>query len=90
MYYNLLTHQTKIYLTEFHKISSRSTTLDGETVVNNIGDIYSTFTEEGLVINALGAVLVGLAILVPAILKCDAFRKGLPREGRHEDDFESH
>ena len=58
--------------------------------MNNIGDIYATFPHEGLVINVLGAVLVGLAVLVPAILKCDAFRKGLPREGRNEDDFESH
>ena len=70
--------------------SSRSTLQDGETVVNNIGDIYATFPHEGLVINVLGAVLVALAILIPAILKCDAFRKGLPREGRsNEDDFES-
>jgi len=74
----------------FFTLSSRSTLQDGETVVNNIGDIYATFPHEGLVINVLGAVLVALAILIPAILKCDAFRKGLPREGRsNEDDFES-
>ena len=69
--------------------SSRSVLQDGETVVNNIGDIYSTFPHEGLVVNVLGAVLVGLAILLPAILKCDAFRKGLPYEGRNPEDFES-
>ena len=50
-----------------------------------IGSLYQNSIEgdhHGLVINVLGGSLVLLAILVPVILKCDAFRKGIPDEGR--------
>ena len=50
-----------------------------------IGDLYTKSIEghhQALVINVLGGCLVILAILVPFILKCDAFRKGVPTEGR--------
>ncbi len=36
---------------------------------------------EGLVVNALGATLVALAVVVPWIVGCVPFRGGLPREG---------
>ena len=70
--------------------SHTSTLPDGETVVNRIADLYETFSHESLVINVLAGILVALAILIPCILRCDAFRKGIPREGRSGDDFESH
>ena len=60
---------------------------DGEngSVIRFIGDQYSSFTEETWVINAFGAALVALAILIPWILGCPAFGKGLKREGRRYD-----
>ena len=50
-----------------------------------IGDKYEALVDEAFVLNALGIALVGLAILIPWIVRCPAFRKGLPREGRPSD-----
>ena len=42
------------------------------------------FSEEAIFLNTMGAILIALAILVPCILGCEGFRKGLPREGEEE------
>ena len=55
-----------------------------ENIVVQLGDQYENMELEGIVVNALGATLVALAILVPWIVRCPTFRKGLPREGRHD------
>ena len=52
-----------------------------------IGDLYMDFSDEGIIVNALGATLVALAILIPWIIGCPTFRKGLPREGRAENNI---
>jgi hypothetical protein len=43
---------------------------------------------EAIIVNTIAAALVGLIILIPCILKCDAFRKGLEQEagGDSEDE----
>ena len=38
--------------------------------------------EEGYIVNALGAAMVALAVLIPWILRCPSFKKGLVREGK--------
>ena len=61
---------------------------DDQVVVRTIGDQYSEMVDEGIVINAIGATLVALAILIPWILGCGAFRKGLKKEGgRYNSDI---
>jgi hypothetical protein len=52
--------------------------------VEVIGNEYFEFVTEGIIINALGAAMLALAILMPCILKCDPFRKGIPKEGGSE------
>jgi len=50
-----------------------------------VGGIYQKIfelkSEEAIFINTIGAVLIGLAILIPCLVRCEGFRKGLPREG---------
>ena len=65
--------------------STRELDDQGHTLIRSIGDKYSNFEDETYVINALGAALIALAILIPWILGCPAFRKGLKREGRFEN-----
>ena len=58
---------------------------DDKEVFAAIADQYTESIQghhQALVINVLGGCLVILAIIVPCILKCDAFRKGVPMEGR--------
>ena len=57
----------------------------GQVVITDLGMKYKSFSEEAIFLNTMGAILIGLAILVPCILGCHGFRKGLPREG--EDDM---
>ena len=45
---------------------------------------YTFLSEEAIFRNTIGAILAALGLLLPAILACDAFRQGLPREGRSE------
>ena len=42
------------------------------------------FSEEAIFLNTMGAILIALAVLVPCILGCEGFRKGLPREGEED------
>ena len=42
------------------------------------------FSEEAIFLNTMGAILIALAVLVPCVLGCVGFRKGLPREGEEE------
>jgi len=56
------------------------------TLYKGIGDLYDELPNEAIIVNTIGAALVGLAIIMPCILKCDSFRKGLKNE---VDDGES-
>ena len=59
------------------------------TLFKGIGDLYEELPNEAIILNTIGAVLVGLAILMPCILKCDAFKKGLqPEAGEGSEDEE--
>ena len=55
------------------------------TLYKGIGDLYDELPNEAIIVNTIGAALVGLAILMPCILKCDAFRKGLENEADESD-----
>ena len=59
---------------------------DEETYYKAIADLYSELPNEAIIVNTICAALVGLAILLPCILKCDAFRKGLEPEADVESD----
>ena len=52
--------------------------------VESIGNEYTEFVTEGIIINTMGIAMVALAILLPCILKFDPFRKGIPPEGGSE------
>jgi len=60
---------------------SETTEIKGKTYFTSLGSLYENFSEEAIIINTIGACLIGLAILVPCLLRCEGFRKGLPREG---------
>lgn len=45
-----------------------------------IADLYHELPNEAIIVNTIAAALIGLAILLPCILKCDSFRKGLENE----------
>ena len=49
-------------------------------VYKGIADLYTELPNEAIIVNTIAAALIGLAILLPCILKCDAFRKGLENE----------
>jgi len=58
----------------------------GKEVITELGQFYMyNFSEEAIFLNTMGAILISLGILVPCVLGCEGFRKGLPREG--EDDI---
>jgi len=42
---------------------------------------YESLGEEAIFRNTIGAILAALGLLIPCILRCDAFRLGLAREG---------
>ena len=64
-------------------ISFSETGLDsiGGLVITDLGGKYMNFSHEAIFLNTMGAILIALAILIPCILGCQGFRKGLPREG---------
>jgi len=66
----------KAYFTLSEKI-----TLEGKPFYSSLGGLYENLSEEAIFINTIGACLIGLAILVPCLVRCESFRKGLPREG---------
>ena len=53
----------------------------GGVVITDLGGKYMSFSQEAIFLNTMGAILIALAILIPCILGCEGFRKGLPREG---------
>merc|ERR1719412_1637181 len=53
-----------------------------------IGDLYTELPNEAIIINTLAAAMVALAILLPCIIKCDTFHKGLEPEAEVESDVE--
>jgi len=55
---------------------------------NGIGDLYTELPNEAIIVNTIACALVALAILMPCILKCDSFRKGLENEADVESDVE--
>ena len=69
------------------KIFFSATKLDtiGNEVITELGEKYINFSEEAIFLNTMGAILIGLAVLVPCVLGCEGFRKGLPREGEEDD-----
>jgi len=56
------------------------------TYYKGISDLYEELPNEAIILNTIGAALIGLAILMPFILKCDAFRKGLKNEVDEDSD----
>ena len=58
------------------------------TLFKGIGDLYEELPNEAIILNTIGAALVGLAIVMPCILKCDAFKKGLEPEAGDNSDIE--
>jgi len=55
---------------------------EGVSVIASMADKYiHNMSEEAIFINTIGAGLVGLAILVPCIVRCPSFRQGLQTEG---------
>ena len=69
------------------KIFFSATKLDtiGNEVITELGEKYINFSEEAIFLNTMGAILIGLAVLVPCVLGCEGFRKGLPKEGEEDD-----
>merc|ERR1712110_1138807 len=53
---------------------------DEETYFKAIADLYSELPNEAIILNTICAAMVALVILLPCILKCDSFRKGLENE----------
>ncbi|XP_059085616.1 uncharacterized protein LOC131882483 isoform X3 [Tigriopus californicus] len=64
----------------FFSLSTRSVDNAENVVIEQIGDQYSEFPDEGIVTNTIGIALVALAIIIPWILSCPSFKKGLTRE----------
>ena len=60
----------------------------GEAGNKSIADLYEKLPNEAIILNTIGAALVGLAIVMPCILKCDAFKKGLEPEAGEDSDIE--
>ena len=60
----------------------------GEAGNKSITDLYEKLPNEAIILNTIGAALVGLAIVMPCILKCDAFKKGLEPEAGEDSDIE--
>jgi len=60
----------------------------GEAGNKSIADLYEKLPNEAIILNTIGAALVGLAIVMPCILKCDAFKKGLEPEAGDDSDIE--
>ena len=60
----------------------------GEAGNKSITDLYEKLPNEAIILNTIGAALVGLAIVMPCILKCDAFKKGLEPEAGDNSDIE--
>ena len=58
------------------------------TLYKGIADLYEELPNEAIILNTIGAALVGLAIVMPCILKCDAFKKGLEPEAGEDSDIE--
>ena len=58
---------------------------DGSILYKGIADLYTELPNEAIIINTMAAALIALAILMPCILKCDAFRKGLENEVDESD-----
>ena len=50
--------------------------------------ILQELPNEAIIVNTIACALVALAILMPCILKCDSFRKGLENEADVESDVE--
>lgn len=71
--------------TALFKLSGTGLDTLGRVVITDLGMKYKNFSEEAIFLNTMGAILIGLAVMVPCILGCQGFRKGLPREG--EDDI---
>ena len=53
----------------------------GQTVVSGLGALYISLSEEAIFLNTIGAILIVLAVVLPCILGCQQFRRGLPTEG---------
>merc|ERR1712117_785139 len=58
----------------FELIEDASVTAIAEDPLENLG-------EEAIFRNTIGAILAALGLLIPAMITCDSFRRGLPREG---------
>jgi len=67
--------------TAFFKLSSEGSDSTGKMVISVLGEKYLNLSEEAIFLNTIGAVLIALAIIIPAMLGWEGFRKGLPREG---------
>merc|ERR1712008_625604 len=56
------------------------------TLFKGIGDLYEELPTEAIILNTIGTCLVGLAILMPCILKCDAWKIREPEAGGEDSE----
>ena len=92
--YAWVQYQIEVYKGKPHLIGSdNKLELNGHTIADIVISLLVLVILVALIIftsakiNIFQPILVGLAILMPCILKCDSFRKGLENEV-DEDDIE--
>jgi len=68
-------------LTEKAFFELRSELVEDASVTAIAEDPLENLGEEAIFRNTIGAILAALGLLIPAMLTCDSFRRGLPREG---------
>lgn len=68
-------------LTEKAFFELRSELVEDASVTAIAEDPLENLGEEAIFRNTIGAILAALGLLIPAMITCDSFRRGLPREG---------
>jgi hypothetical protein len=53
----------------------------GQLVITGLGEKYIKMSEEAIFLNTIGVILIALAVVMPVIIGCGGFRRGLVREG---------
>ena len=53
----------------------------GQLVITKLAEKYINLSEEAIFLNTIGVILIALAVVMPVILGCQGFRRGLSREG---------
>ena len=50
-------------------------------VITGLGEKYFKMSEEAIILNTIGVILIALAVVMPVIIGCGGFRRGIVREG---------